>query len=48
MTLEPPTGIRQNMLRTYAVFDNKELNDCSKPKEFKKLLFGFALFHAVV
>lgn len=48
MTLEPPTGIRQNMLRTYAVIDNRELNDCNKPREFKKLLFGFALFHAIV
>ena len=36
------------MLRTYANLDNKILNDSKKPKEFKKLLFGFSLFHAIV
>lgn len=48
MTLEPPTGLRSNLLRTYAILDNKELNDCKKPKEFKKLLFALSFFHAIV
>jgi len=48
MTLEPPSGLRSNLLRTYANFDNKELNDCSKPAEFKKLTFALSFFHAVV
>lgn len=25
-----------------------ELKDCKKPSEFKKLLFGFCLFHAII
>jgi len=48
MTLEPPTGIRSNLLRTYANLDNRILNDCTKPNEFKKLVFAFSLFHAIV
>lgn len=48
MTMEPPTGLRSNLLRTYANLENKELNDCAKPKEFKKLLFAFSFFHAIV
>ena len=48
MTLEPPTGLRANLARSYASLDNRELNDCKKVTEFKKLLFGFCLFHAVV
>jgi dynein heavy chain len=48
MTLEPPSGLRSNLLRTYSILNNKELNDCNKPKEYKKLLFGFAFFHAIV
>lgn len=48
MTMEPPSGLRSNLLRTYANTDNKELNDCSKPAEFKKLLFALSFFHAVV
>lgn len=48
MTLEPPTGLRSNLLRTYNAIDDRDLIDCSKPNEYKKLLFGFALFHAIV
>lgn len=48
MTLEPPQGLRSNLLRTYANLENKILNDCKKPKEFKKLMFGFSFFHAIV
>jgi len=48
MTLEPPSGLKSNLLRTYSTIDNKELNECQKPEAFKKLLFGFGLFHAIV
>jgi len=48
MTLEPPTGLRSNLMRTYTAIDDRELIDCGKPNEFKKLLFGFSLFHAIV
>jgi len=48
MTLEPPQGLRANLMRSYALLDNKILNDCKKPREYKKLLFGFAFFHAIV
>jgi dynein heavy chain, axonemal len=48
MTLEPPQGLRSNLLRTYDVLDNKMLNDCNKPREYKMLLLGFAFFHAIV
>lgn len=48
MTLEPPSGLRQNMMRTYENLDNKELNDSTKPDQYKKLLFGFCFFHAIV
>lgn len=48
MTLEPPQGLRSNLLRSYVLLENKILNDCNKPREFKKLLFGFAFFHAIV
>ena len=48
MTMEPPQGLRANLMRSYANLDNKKLNDCKKPKEYKKLLFGFAFFHAII
>jgi dynein heavy chain len=36
------------MLRTWATMDNKMINDCKKPKEYKMLLFAFSFFHAIV
>lgn len=48
MTLEPPQGLRANLKRSYAAFDDNILNDCKKQDEFKKLLFGFCFFHAVI
>lgn len=48
MTMEPPTGLKSNLLRTYANLDNRTLNDCAKPNEFKKLMFAFSFFHAIV
>ena len=49
MTLEPPKGLRSNLLRTYATFDDKELNEgTTKPEPYKKLLFAYCFFHAIV
>lgn len=48
MTLEPPSGLRQNILRTYEAIDVKDFEDCTKPEIYKKLLFGFSFFHAIV
>lgn len=48
MTLEPPKGLRNNLLRTYTQLDDKILGDCKKPDSFRKLLFGFSLFHAII
>jgi dynein heavy chain len=48
MTLEPPSGLKQNVLSTYESLDVEEFESCTKPHIFKKLLFGFAFFHAIV
>jgi len=48
MTLEPPTGLKANLTRTYNAIDDNDLSDCKKPDVYKKLLFGFGLFHAIV
>lgn len=48
MTMEPPQGLRSNLLRTYKNLSDSELGDCTKPEAFKKLLFGFCLFHAII
>jgi len=51
MVMEPPKGIKANMRRTYHLepLCNEEfLEGCSKPKEFKALLFSLSFMHALV
>lgn len=49
MTLEPPSGLRLNVLRTYEAMETKDWEENnSKPEAYKKLLFGFSFFHAIV
>lgn len=48
MTMEPPTGLKNNLLQSYESLSTKELNDCRKPREFKKLMFALAYFHAII
>lgn len=48
MTLEPPQGLRSNLKRSYTVLDDNYLNDCKNADGFKKLLFGFCFFHAII
>ncbi|EAT40340.1 AAEL007918-PA [Aedes aegypti] len=52
MTNEPPTGLQQNLLRSY---NSEPMNDdafytgcAGKDRSFSKLLYGICFFHAVV
>ncbi|KAI3382035.1 hypothetical protein SNEBB_005934 [Seison nebaliae] len=48
LTIEPPRGIKANLLRSYLPLNDDELNSCvNKSDEFKRLLFSLCLFHAV-
>merc|ERR1719331_1135654 len=40
MTIEPPKGFKQALLRAYLSIDEDWFEECSKPFEFKKMLFG--------
>ncbi len=45
-TTEPPAGIKANITRSYC--EMRDFDECKKPREWKLLLYGLALFHAVV
>jgi dynein heavy chain len=47
-TMEPPNGIKANLMRNYASFNEDTLSSCSKPDQWKKLLFSLCFFHAVI
>lgn len=48
LTNEPPRGLRANLTRTYQDITEEEFSSCKKDREFKKLLFALAYFHAVI
>jgi len=48
MTLEPPSGLKQNVLATFEALDESQFAGCTKPDIYKRLLFGFCFFHAIV
>ena len=48
MTMEPPSGIKANLKLTYTTLKEEDLTHPKKPEEYKKLLFGFCFFHAIV
>uniref|UniRef100_H2YHS3 Dynein heavy chain 1, axonemal n=1 Tax=Ciona savignyi TaxID=51511 RepID=H2YHS3_CIOSA len=47
MTIEPPRGIKANLLRAYMAQNDDFLNSCTKVSVFKSLLFSLCLFHGV-
>jgi dynein heavy chain len=47
MTNEPPKGLRANLRSAYYKLSDAKLNITTKPFEYKKLLWGLAVFHAV-
>jgi dynein heavy chain len=48
MTIEPPKGLKQALMRAYLSIDEAWYEDCSKPFEFKKMLFGLCFFHGLI
>jgi dynein heavy chain len=48
LTNEPPKGLKQNVLRSYLSYDPVEFEDCTKPREWRRLLYGLSFFHAVI
>eukprot|EP00971_Amphidinium_carterae_P240505 4774545-Amphidinium_carterae.1 len=48
ITNEPPKGLKANMSRTFQDISHEVYEACSKPREFKKLLFCLAFFHAAI
>uniref|UniRef100_A0A8C2YBK7 Dynein axonemal heavy chain 1 n=1 Tax=Coturnix japonica TaxID=93934 RepID=A0A8C2YBK7_COTJA len=45
MTIEPPRGVKANLLKSYISFSDNFLNSCPKVTEFKSLLLSLCFFH---
>jgi len=48
MTIEPPKGLKQALTRAYMGLDDEWFDSCTKPYEFKKMLFGLFFFHGLI
>ncbi|XP_032892704.1 dynein heavy chain 1, axonemal [Amblyraja radiata] len=48
MTIEPPRGIKANLMKTYTNFSDDFLNSCTRLSDFKSLLFSLCLFHGSI
>jgi dynein heavy chain len=48
LTVEPPKGLRANVMRSFLSMTDQELSDSSKESEFRRIQFGLKFFHAVV
>jgi dynein heavy chain, axonemal len=47
LTNEPPKGLKANMTRSLTDLGER-YEGCTKPKEYKKLVFALAYFHAAI
>lgn len=52
MTIEPPPGVKSNLLRSFGavggVVTDAQFEDTSAGPAWKKLLFGLCLFNSVI
>ncbi|CAD2219679.1 dynein heavy chain [Angomonas deanei] len=48
LTSEPPTGIRQNIVRALGNFVDEPWEKSAKPAEYRCIMFSMCFFHAVV
>jgi len=48
MTVEPPKGLKANLVRSFNSFSDEMLEDCAKPKEYRALLYALCFYHAIV
>ena len=46
-TIEPPKGLKNNILRSYLAIDSTDFESCSKPAAYKALMWGLCFFNAL-
>lgn len=47
-TIEPPKGLRNNILRSYLALDPTEFETCDKSTAYKSLMWGLCFFNALI
>mmetsp|Transcript_12443 Transcript_12443/g.20899 ORF Transcript_12443/g.20899 Transcript_12443/m.20899 type:complete len:197 (-) Transcript_12443:561-1151(-) len=47
-TIEPPKGLKNNILRSYLTIDQQTFETCDKPQAYKALMWGLCFFNALI
>lgn len=47
-TIEPPKGLKNNILGSYMKIDKIEFESCDKPAAYKSLMWGLCFFNALI
>merc|ERR1719162_1942713 len=45
---EAPTDLKSNLRRAYSMFSQETIDSCTRPKEFKAILFALCFFHSLI
>jgi len=45
---EAPQDLKSNLRRAFSKFSQDDIDNCSKPREFKACLFGLCFFHSLI
>lgn len=48
LTNEPPQGLRANLARAWAQFDDDAIDSCARQTEYRAIVFALCFFHAVL
>lgn len=48
VTSEPPKGLKNNMIQSYMGFSSSMFDDCKKPVQLRRLLWGLCFFNALI
>ncbi|XP_051578639.1 dynein axonemal heavy chain 2 [Myxocyprinus asiaticus] len=48
ITTEPPRGVKWNMKRLYQLVSESQFSRCSRPLQYRKLLFTLCFFHSII
>jgi len=47
-TIEPPKGLKNNILRSYLAIEEHEFESCDKSATYKSLMWGLCFFNALI
>lgn len=48
LTNEPPQGLRANLMASYGIWTEEQLDSCAKQSEYRSIIFALSFFHSTL